>query len=716
MLCEGHTEVYQDTIQYAYEEGKAKETIDFQYKNAADETSAQLKRQLRSRGIKDLKDIDRIDFIIGADHGKGAFIVGAKIVVTLKQDSIHESFSFEISIAEIICRKDTAAVLKATIHDELTKGLKTIADNNINITLNDNNEIECCFSTQHVNEPATSLKATMYVVGDLAFYAMVLGKEGMSGNWCHLCMLNAKEFEDLAKDGDEYTYALMKQFADHYKTELTKEKATAPKAQFGMKDDPSWPFIPLSHFIVPLLHCLIGIGDDIFSKFRDIVSEKIEYLSREELATRNSAGAIECSIFELVLERITFDKSADGKKLASEKAKVTRAKKKLKELGAISSVPGVATTVANSPNQNFLAEVMDFINTPEEVPVVEDEHEDGEEENNNNEEATTSAAATASTPSTTTATTATNNTALPSSPGAAETDVQQTINKVEKIISDSTNIINPLSKKRAKITSRLKTARTYLKKLKDSIVVFKSDRKKSGDGIESQMFSVLKVQFGVKMQAYHGGTMTGKDIQKVMCNAREIFTLFANILKANKKEGCKITEDGNVDDDIDNLCNSFADLCVLWDGAFSYASTINPTEQDIEMYTRFVTAAVHSHKVLGLSITPKVHMMWKHTKVQMKFPGGLGQKREDWVEHQHQITSRDREQYSKTKDREVRALSMARSRQQYTNPDVEQYEREVNASVSRGPRENYTKKEAERKVLRDEARLEALLKWECVNK
>ena len=30
------------------------------------------------------------------------------------------------------------------------------------------------------------------------------------------------------------------------------------------------------------------------------------------------------------------------------------------------------------------------------------------------------------------------------------------------------------------------------------------------------------------------------DIQKVMCNAREIFTLFANILKANKKEGSRL--------------------------------------------------------------------------------------------------------------------------------------------------------------------------------
>jgi hypothetical protein len=77
---------------------------------------------------------------------------------------------------------------------------------------------------------------------------------------------------------------------------------------------------------------------------------------------------------------------------------------------------------------------------------------------------------------------------------------------------------------------------------------------------------------------------------------------------------------------------------MLWDGALSYASIINPTSEDIVMYERFVTAAVHLHKDLGMSVTPKVHLMWKHVKYQMGFPGGLGEKREDWVEHQHQIT------------------------------------------------------------------------------
>ena len=49
------------------------------------------------------------------------------------------------------------------------------------------------------------------------------------------------------------------------------------------------------------------------------------------------------------------------------------------------------------------------------------------------------------------------------------------------------------------------------------------------------MFSVLRDMYGVKLQAYHDGCLTGKDIQKVMSNASEIFSCFARKLKGNNK-------------------------------------------------------------------------------------------------------------------------------------------------------------------------------------
>lgn len=112
--------------------------------------------------------------------------------------------------------------------------------------------------------------------------------------------------------------------------------------------------------------------------------------------------------------------------------------------------------------------------------------------------------------------------------------------------------------------------------------------------------------------AYHGGTLHGKDVRKLMNDSSDIFTLFADILKANKKEGCKYENSA-----IDEICKKYETLCVLWDGAFSYASKMNPTAEDITMYLRFVTAAVHAHVELGLNVTPKVHLMWKHVFEQM---------------------------------------------------------------------------------------------------
>lgn len=107
-----------------------------------------------------------------------------------------------------------------------------------------------------------------------------------------------------------------------------------------------------------------------------------------------------------------------------------------------------------------------------------------------------------------------------------------------------------------------------LKTLREKIKVFKSERKRSGDGIETKMFNVLKTVYGVKIQAYHGGSLA----------------------------------------QIDELCHRFGSTCVLWDGAFSYASTINPSNEDIAWYERFVKAAVHSHVGIECNITPKVHI------------------------------------------------------------------------------------------------------------
>ena len=107
----------------------------------------------------------------------------------------------------------------------------------------------------------------------------------------------------------------------------------------------------------------------------------------------------------------------------------------------------------------------------------------------------------------------------------ALTDVGKKIIEVKQIIVNWEKEICHLEKKRGMITNHLENAGAYLKKTKNKSTKFNKSRRKSGGGIETQMFWVLKNMYGVKLQAYHGGNMTGDDIQKVMSNADEIFSI-----------------------------------------------------------------------------------------------------------------------------------------------------------------------------------------------
>jgi hypothetical protein len=75
--------------------------------------------------------------------------------------------------------------------------------------------------------------------------------------------------------------------------------------------------------------------------------------------------------------------------------------------------------------------------------------------------------------------------------------------------------------------------------------------------IETSMFKVLK-EIGVELSAYHGGSLNGKDIKRVMNNASHVFDQFAEIFKEGKRPDCLLS-----DDDIDTMCLHFREVFVL---------------------------------------------------------------------------------------------------------------------------------------------------------
>ena len=214
----------------------------------------------------------------------------------------------------------------------------------------------------------------------------------------------------------------------------------------------------------------------------------------------------------------------------------------------------------------------------------------------------------------------------------------------------------------------------------------RTSKVKDQQSIETKIFKVLK-EIGVELSSYHGGSLNGKDIRKVMMNACYIFDTFATIFKAGKRPNCMLS-----DANINALCMQFREVFVLWDGAFSLARTINPTEIDCSTYRMYVRAAVKGSKDLRCTVTPKVHLMLEHVEWQMTNMrrGGLGDKMEDWVERLHQDGKRKRLRFRTVQNPIARAHAREKAHSRNMHPDVISQTNKINEGNKRNLAESKT--------------------------
>jgi hypothetical protein len=288
---------------------------------------------------------------------------------------------------------------------------------------------------------------------------------------------------------------------------------------------------------------------------------------------------------------------------------------------------------------------------------------------------------------------------------AVQATIKQKIAQLNFEIKEMEIKMKPLLAEREVISDKVTKGRSLLARLKKSLTKFRSDRKRSKDGMESKMLRVLK-SIGVELTRYHGGSLNGMDIKKVIANSAYVFDEFATILKEHKRPGCKLS-----DMDIDFICEQHKLCLLLWDGAFSAARSINPTDRDFRLYEQFVKAAVYCHMRLGCSVTHKVHLMLCHAADQMQIPGGLGEKMEDWVELMHQIGNRARVRFRTTKDLEARAKARARTAHRAANTGVMARIAEIADEFARkkDPLALAVGLEDERRAIRERRRFDALI-------
>ena len=112
-----------------------------------------------------IDDISRIDFIVGGDHGQGAFRFPMKLLVIMKSS---KNIERESSVAYILWKKDNGDILNNIIIDKLQESF------------------EIMLETVSIDNHQLSID-NLYVTGDLVFLVVLLGKEFPLLN----CVLNA---------------------------------------------------------------------------------------------------------------------------------------------------------------------------------------------------------------------------------------------------------------------------------------------------------------------------------------------------------------------------------------------------------------------------------------------------------------------------------------------------------------------------------------------
>jgi hypothetical protein len=114
-----------------------------------------------------------------------------------------------------------------------------------------------------------NLPNRMFITGDLAFYATMVGKEDMDKARCHWCKLPSSQWQTPGHaPGTKWTLQELKRVAD---------SLDFGKTENGVKSYPLLDCIELERYIFPVLHVRLGLANRLLKHtvdYADLVVEK----------------------------------------------------------------------------------------------------------------------------------------------------------------------------------------------------------------------------------------------------------------------------------------------------------------------------------------------------------------------------------------------------------------------------------------------------------
>ena len=213
-----------------------------------------------------------------------------------------------------------------------------------------------------------------------------------------------------------------------------------------------------------------------------------------------------------------------------------------------------------------------------------------------------------------------------------------------------------------------------------------NERTRVGERSLDARFIAIMKKYGIQIQAYHGGSLTGGHILLIYKHLEDIFDELKceclKTLEQRREEDdlpiVEIPDNGN----IEKVLEDHFDLLQIQDAVYSKLRLIAPTQQEVNQTKERIEMMRKLWTEMGFSLTPKAHLIFFHALFDMITFGGLGDKIEDSLERVHQEQVRFGLTTMRMGGQEKKLRRHAVMRWQNGNPEVIRWIKKVKKETS----------------------------------
>jgi hypothetical protein len=130
-------------------------------------------------------------------------------------------------VGHINCMKDTYGILKSSVAGPLKESIEEVVKSGaLQLIREQDGNLSCRMKNDDDQSLTiiTNLPIQVFITGDLAYFAAILGKVNMAGDWCTWCGLPEKEWSPTDHDKSElWTLEAMAEVCEYISLGVTKQ-------------------------------------------------------------------------------------------------------------------------------------------------------------------------------------------------------------------------------------------------------------------------------------------------------------------------------------------------------------------------------------------------------------------------------------------------------------------------------------------------------------